>query len=81
MMNQQGVIEIEWDGLGRPFKKKDRQLFVTLLLILVLVGVILFFLKQFSFLAALFSVFFVYWVLNTVEPKIIKYKISRKDKY
>ncbi len=76
MVTAKKAVWLEWESVGRPFKKKDRQLFVTILLILILVGVILFFLKQFSFLAALFSVFFVYWVLNTVEPRRLGYKVT-----
>lgn len=77
-MTQKEGVWLEWEAVGRPFKKKDNQLFMTILLILVLIGIILIFLKQFSFLAALFSVFFVYWVLNTVEPRRLKYKVDER---
>ena len=72
------VSPFSWRSKRRPYKKKGRQVFVTLLLILILVGIILIFLRQFYFLAALFSVFFVYWALNITEPGEVEYKVDNQ---
>ncbi len=72
------IQPFKWRSKRRPYKKKEGHVFVTFLLILILIGIILIFLKQFYFLAALFSIFFVYWALNITEPGEVDYKIDSR---
>ncbi len=69
-------LKIEWQCFSRPFHQPQKQVLTTLLLILLLVSIILFFLRQFSLIAVLASVYFVYWALKTVQPQKIKYLID-----
>ncbi len=70
-------IKIEWQSFSRPFTPPQKQVLTTLLLILLLVSIILFFLRQFSLIAALISIYFVYWALKTVQPQKVRYLINK----
>ncbi len=74
--NKNIKARVEWQCFSRPYQPPEKQVLTTLLLILILVSIILFFLRQFSLIAALVSFYFVYWVLKTVQPKEIKYTIN-----
>lgn len=71
-------ILYSWKAPSRPFKKKDREFWTTIIAILVLVSLILFFVKEWFLIATLFSLAFVYYVLSTVPPEEIEYKITNR---
>jgi len=71
----------EWEAAERAFKRRDRDFWITAISILVLVSVILIFVKEFYLIIALGSALFLYYVLATVEPEQIKYKISNRGVY
>jgi Ca2+/Na+ antiporter len=71
----------EWEAAERSFKKRDKDFWITVLAILILVGVILFFIKEFFLIIALISVLFLYYVLSTVPPQKIKNKITNRAIY
>jgi hypothetical protein len=74
-------IKFEWVAPERAYQKKDRDFWITVISILVLVSVILFFVKEFFLIIALISALFLYYVLSTVPPKDIKYKITNRGVY
>lgn len=74
-------IRIEWKAPERAFQKKDKDFWITIIAILILVSVILFFVKEFFLILALISILFLYYVLSTVPPKDIKYKITNRAIY
>lgn len=76
-LNEEKTL-FEWEGLERAFKTRDRDFWVTVVSILILVSVILIFIKEFFLIVALFSAIFLYYVLSTVPPAKIKNKITNR---
>ena len=74
-------IRFEWVAPERAYQKKDKDFWVTVISILVLVSVILFFVKEFFLIISLISALFLYYVLSTVPPQDIKYKITNRGIY
>jgi len=74
-------ILFEWEALERPYQRKDREFWTTVLSILGLVCLILFFVKEWFLIAALIALVFLYYVLTTVPPQRAKYKITTKGVY
>jgi hypothetical protein len=72
---------IEWEALERPFQKKDKDFWTTILSVLGLVSLILFFVKEWFLIATLVALVFLYYVLTTVKPERRKYKITNKGIY
>lgn len=61
-------VLLEWDAPSRPFKKRDREYYTTIGIIVFLLSLILFFAGQFLFIAVLVSLAFVSYVLASVPP-------------
>jgi hypothetical protein len=78
--NEEKVL-FEWEAPERAYQKKDRDFWITVISILVLVSVILFLVKEFFLIGALVSALFLYYVLSTVTPQNIKYKITNRGVY
>ena len=74
-------VRFEWTAPERAYQKKDRDFWITVISILVLVSVILFFVKEFFLIISLISALFLYYVLSTVPPQDIKYKITNRGVY
>jgi hypothetical protein len=74
-------VWFEWEAAERAFKTRDRDFWITAISILVLVSIILFFIKEFFLIIALFSVLFLYYVLATVPPEKVKNKITNRGVY
>ncbi len=60
---------LDWIAPSRPYKKRDREFYTTIAIIVFLVSLILFFAGQFLFIAVIVSFAFVAYVLNTVPPE------------
>ena len=69
---------LEWQSAARPFKKRDREIFLTAGAIVALISLILLFVKEFLLVAVILSLYFVFWVLNTVIPEKVSHKITNK---
>lgn len=74
-------VKFEWEAPERSYKKRNKDFWITIISILILVGVILFLVKEFFLIIALISVLFLYYVLSTVPPQKIKYKITNRGIY
>ncbi|MFA5750020.1 MAG: hypothetical protein WC895_02255 [Candidatus Shapirobacteria bacterium] len=74
-------VKFEWEAPERAFQKRDRDFWITAIAILILVSVVLFFIKEFFLIIALVSILFLYYVLSTVSPGLIKYKITNRGVY
>jgi len=79
-LNEEKTL-FEWEAAQRAFKKRDRDFWITAVAILVLVGIILFFIKEFFLIIALVSVLFLYYVLSTVPPQNVVNKITNRAVY
>lgn len=67
-----------WVAPSRPFKRRDRQFYVTVFAIAGIISLILFFAEGFMPVLLIISLVFLYYVLSTVEPEKIEYKITSK---
>jgi hypothetical protein len=79
--NESGVPETElfsWTAPARPFKKRDREFYVTAIAIASIVGLVLFIAEGFMPVVLLISLMFLFYVMNTVEPDNVSYKITSK---
>jgi hypothetical protein len=66
----------EWKAPNRPFKQRNKQFFMTIGIIVVLISLILFFAGQFLPIAVVISVAFLGYVLSSVPPEIAHYKFT-----
>jgi len=72
---------VVWSAPARPFKRKDRQFYVTVFSIAALVGLVLFLAEGWMPVILLVSLIFLYYIMNTVEPETIEYKVTTKGIY
>jgi len=75
---RQMKVLFSWKGPIRPFKRRDKDFWTTVLAIIFLISLILFFVKEWFLIAAIISLAFVYYVLSTVPPEEIEYRITTK---
>lgn len=75
------VTLLEWTSPSRPFKKRKRQFYSTVAIIVLLVSLILFFAGQFLPIAVVISVAFLVYVLYTIPPGDSKHKITNYGVY
>src|SRR5690349_13799561 len=66
----------EWVATSRPYKKRDREYYTTIGIIVFLLSLILFFAGQFLFIAVLISLAFVSYVLAAIPPENVHNAIT-----
>jgi len=71
-------VMLEWQAPARPFRKKSREAITTIGAILILIGIILIFLKEWFLIAVIIALAFFFYILSTVKPEIILHKITNK---
>ena len=67
---------VSWSAPGRPFKKKGRQFFLSVTLILLFFEVILFLFSQYQLMIVLLALTFLSVALSIVPPHDFHYKIT-----
>src|SRR3990172_6865547 len=67
---------LSWSAPGRPFSKKGRQFYLSVILILLLFEVILFLFSQYELMLVLVALTFLSLVLSSVPPHNFHYKIT-----
>lgn len=72
---------VAWSAFARPFKRKNRQFYVKLYAIAGLIGLVLFLAEGIMPVVLLVSLLFLYFVMNTVEPEAIEYRITTRGIY
>ena len=65
-----------WKAAVRPFKKRDREFWVTSVAIAGVVGLVLFLVEGFMPVLLVISVAFLFYVISTVPPEDTQYKIT-----
>jgi hypothetical protein len=73
---QPEMIILEWEAPNRPFKKRNRQYYTTIAIIVFLISMILFFAGQFLPIAVVIAVAFLAYVLSAVPPETIVNRIT-----
>lgn len=66
----------EWTAPGRPFKKRSKSYFSSILLIAFLVEIVLFLFSQYALMAVVGSLVFLAFALATTPPPNFHYRIS-----
>ena len=67
-----------WTAPARPFKRRDRQFYVTTFAMAGIICLVLFFAEGAMPVILIISLVFLYYVLSTVEPENIEYKVTSK---
>jgi hypothetical protein len=67
-----------WIAPARPFKRRDKQFYVTTISIAGMVCLILFLAEGAMPVILIISLIFLYYVMSTVSPENIEYKITNK---
>lgn len=69
-------VIVEWTAPNRPFKKRNRQFYSTVAIIVLLISLILFFAGQVLPIAVVISVAFMVYVLYSIPPGVANNKIT-----
>lgn len=69
---------VTWIAPARPFKRRDKQFFVTTFAIAGIISLVLFLAEGPMPVLLIISLVFLYYVLSTVEPEKIEYKVTTK---
>src|SRR3989344_3689539 len=69
---------VSWTAPARPFKRRTRQFYVTTIAIVSVVGLILFLAEGIMPVVLLVALVFLFYVMNTVEPQGVDYKITTR---
>src|SRR3989344_2388837 len=67
-----------WKAPSRPFKKRGREFWVTVLSIAALLAFVLFLAEGVMPVILIISLVFLFYVLSTVTPEEIEYKITNR---
>jgi hypothetical protein len=69
---------VTWTALARPFKRRDRQFYVTTFAIAGIVSLVLFLAEGIMPVILIVSLVFLYYVLSTVQPEDVEYRVTTK---
>ena len=69
---------VSWRAPARPFKRRDRQFYVTTFAIAGIVALVVFLAEGIMPVLLIISLVFLYYVLTTVQPEEIEYKITNR---
>jgi hypothetical protein len=69
---------VVWTAPARPFKRRGRQFYVTTFAIAGIVSLVLFLAEGIMPVILIISLVFLYYVLSTVQPENIEYKVTTK---
>jgi len=65
-----------WHAPARPFKRRDREFWVSVIAIAAVVGFIFYIIEGIMPVLLLISLVFLFYILSTVVPEQIEYKIT-----
>jgi len=65
-----------WRAPARPFKKRDREFWVSVIAISAIVGFIFYIIEGIMPVLLLISLVFLFYILSTVAPDEIEYKVT-----
>ncbi len=67
-----------WTAPARPFKRRNRDFYVTVMAMAGVTGLVLFLIEGWLPVILVISLVFLFYVMATVEPENIEYKITNK---
>lgn len=71
-------VHFKWAAQSRPFKRRSREFYVSLISIAGLLGAILFLIEGIMPVLLLSSIILLFYILSTVEPEVVQYEITSK---
>ena len=77
-LNEDRMTILKWHAPSRLFKRRDRIFFQTVVALVLLIGLILFLMKEILLIGVVLALAFVSYVLATVPPDNIEHKIMTK---
>src|ERR1035437_3250582 len=69
---------VTWIAPSRPFKRRDKQFYTTVFAIAGIVSLVLFLAEGVMPVVLIVAFVFLYYVLSTVPPENVEYKITNK---
>jgi hypothetical protein len=72
------IVIFSWTAPARPFKRRNREFYVTIIAMAAVVGLVLFIAEGVMPVILLASLVFLFYVLSTVEPENIEYCITNR---
>ena len=69
---------VVWTGPARPFKKHDRKFYVTTFAMAGIVSLVIFLAEGIMPVILIISLVFLYYILSTVKPEEVEYKVTTK---
>lgn len=71
-------VLFSWQAPSRPFKRRDREFWVTTIAIAGVAALVLFLVEGYMPVMLIIALAFLFYVLSTVEPEQIDYEITNK---
>ena len=65
-----------WQAPERPFKRRNREFYITIVTMAAVVGLVLFLIDGWAPVILIISIVFLFYVMSTIEPGIVIYKIT-----
>ncbi|KKS32743.1 MAG: hypothetical protein UU93_C0005G0051 [Candidatus Amesbacteria bacterium GW2011_GWA2_42_12] len=79
---KRGVLQeqeiLKWIAPGRPYKTRDRQFFMTMMVIAILVSILLMFAGEWMLVAVIVAMVFAYYVWSTVPPEEVEHVLTTR---
>lgn len=72
---------LSWSAPSRPFKQRSRDFYVKIVSMSILFGVVLFIIDGIMPVLLIVALLFLFYVLSTVKPENIEYKITNLGVY
>ncbi|MFC1649888.1 hypothetical protein ACFL2C_04240 [Patescibacteria group bacterium] len=72
-------VLFSWTALERPFKRRNREFWVSVSAIAAIASLILYLIEGPITVILIISLVFLFYMLSTVEPQTIKYEITNKS--
>jgi hypothetical protein len=69
---------VTWTAPARPFKKREKQYYVTIFAMAGIVSLVLFLAEGLMPVILIISLVFLYYVLSTVQPEDVEYKVTTR---
>ena len=73
---EQEKVLVTWSAPARPFKRRTREFYVTLLAVAGLIGAITFLIEGIMPVILIGALIFLFYVLSTVPPQVVDYQIT-----
>jgi hypothetical protein len=65
-----------WSAPSRPFKRRNKDFYVTVIAMAAVTGIVLFLIEGWLPVILVISLVFLFYVMATVEPEVIEYRIT-----